>query len=172
MKAARAYLGVLGTMGLLTLSVVVLLLVGSGAAALDRPSDLDPGASPLERIVVEDDAWWTDRARTGGARGHRERPAGDGPAGGGPAEGGSGGITLVGGTERGIEGETEGGPPGGGPPGNPGADAGQRAGGGGHDDGGKGGGNTGGGLPAPVGDTVRGALDGVAPGLGRRGLLR
>jgi hypothetical protein len=178
MKAAKGYLGVLGTMGLLTATVVVLLLVGSGAAALEGPADAGGAASPLERIVVEEDAWWADRTPRGradrmgaalGRGGTRGLPdglaggghvlgrvpggtgggagdggAGDGHAGGGLSDSGTGSGTLDGGTGGGT---VEGGSPGGR---------------------GVGGGSNGGGkpLPGPVGDTVRGALDGVVPGLG------
>jgi len=148
MKAARGYLGVLGTMGLLTASVVVLLLVGSGAAALEGSPDADGAASPLERIVVEEDAL-----------GLREGPAGGGPvlgrvpggAGGDAGDGGAGDGHAGGGlSDSGTESGT--------------LDVGT---GGGTLEGGHGGRGVGAvPLTGPVGDTVGGALDGVAPGLG------
>jgi len=86
MKAAKAYLAVLGTTGLLTATVVVLLVVGSGVAAFEGPPDAGGTTSPLERIVVDEDMHWADRAAPGraadrrrsasgkdGARGLRER---------------------------------------------------------------------------------------------------
>jgi hypothetical protein len=55
MTAVRGYLAVLGTTALLTASVVVVALVGSGFAAFDASSDAGGASSPLERIRVEDD---------------------------------------------------------------------------------------------------------------------
>jgi hypothetical protein len=67
MKAAKAYLAVLGTTGLLTATVVVLLVVGSGVAAFEGPPDAGGTTSPLERIVVDEDA----EAAADGARARR-----------------------------------------------------------------------------------------------------
>ncbi|HEX5895553.1 MAG TPA: hypothetical protein VFY47_04450 [Thermoleophilaceae bacterium] len=162
-------------MGLLTASVVVLLLVGSGAAALEGSPDADGAASPLERIVVEEDALGLREGLAGGGPVLGRVPggaggdagdggAGDGHAGGGLSDSGTGSGTLDvgagGGTlEGGSPDEPAAGagrePPGAGSPGNTGRDAGH---------GGRGVGAVP--LTGPVGDTVGGALDGVAPGLG------
>jgi len=157
MKAARGYLGVLGTMGLLTASVVVLLLVGSGAAALEGSPDADGAASPLERIVVEEDALGLREGPAGGGPvlgrvpGGAGGDAGDGGAGDGHAGGGLSDSGTGSGLDVGTGGGTlEGGHGGRGVGGMPQPEA------------------VGGGMPQPgaVGDTVGGALDGVAPGLG------
>jgi hypothetical protein len=68
MTAVRGYLAVLGTIALLTASVVVVLLVGSGVAEFDPSSDAGRASSPLERIRVDDDAAAASGLRRGGQR--------------------------------------------------------------------------------------------------------
>jgi hypothetical protein len=143
MTAVRGYLAVLGTTALLTASVVVVLLVGSGFAAFDASSDAGEASSPLERIRVEGDAAAGNRGGAGAPRTGTEdapsdaerRAAVDGSSDGGGAPGGSAPGSSSGGSTAPSAGDSPGGggagggPPDGSPGRGPGADTGAQYGG-------------------------------------------
>jgi hypothetical protein len=164
MKAAKSYLLVLGTTGLLTATVVVLLVVGSGVAAFNGPPDSDGTSSPLERIVVDEDGHWADRTAPGPPADAAHSGSGQGVARGAPERLGGAPVGAPGGPSGG-------GAPGAGPSGDPaggdssdgpaGGDSSDGPAGGDSSDGPAGGGSSGGGglpLPPPVRDTVGDAL--------------
>jgi hypothetical protein len=110
MTAVRGYLAVLGTTALLTASVVVVLLVGSGFAAPDPSSDAVGTSNPLERIRVEGDAAAADGGRRGGyqeaLRGGSRDGRRAGAAAGAPGTGT--GVAPTSGAERGAPGNPAG----------------------------------------------------------------